>query len=64
MNKFQDQGKWERIKAEIKSKYADFTDDELLQVEADYQKVVGYLQEKYGMSKQKAEEEASMLGAL
>ncbi|WP_150466228.1 CsbD family protein [Francisella sp. SYW-9] len=59
MNKHQVQGKWEQVKAKIKEKYADFTDDELLQVEADSEKLVGYLQEKYGMTKEKAREEAS-----
>lgn len=59
MNKHQAQGKWEQLKAKIKEKYADFTEDELLQIEADSEKLVGYLQEKYGMNKEKAREEAS-----
>lgn len=61
MNKHQVQGKWEQLKAKIKKQYADFTEDELLQIEADSQKLVGYLQEKYGMAKEKAVEEAKKL---
>ena len=61
MNKHQVEGKWEQLKAKIKNKYADFTENELLQVEADTQKLIGYLQEKYGMSKEKAKEEANKL---
>lgn len=61
MNKQQAEGKWEQFKASIKSKYAEFTEDELLQIEANSQKLVGYLQDKYGMTKDEASKEASKL---
>lgn len=64
MDKNQAEGKWEKLKAKIKSKYADFTEDELLQIEADHQKLIGYLQEKYGMTKEEAKEEANIIGSL
>ena len=64
MHKKQAQGEEISLKANIKDKYIDITEDELLQIEEDYQKLVNYLQEKYGMSEEKAKKEANILGEV
>ncbi|MFC4892489.1 CsbD family protein [Pseudofrancisella aestuarii] len=58
MNKHIVEGKWEQFKAAVKKKYAKLTDDELLEVKANSQKLSGYLQAKYGLAKDEAEKEA------
>lgn len=50
-------GKWNQIKGDIKMKWADLTDSDLLRVEGSEDKLVGLLQEKYGYSKDKAKQE-------
>ncbi|AIT08652.1 hypothetical protein LO80_00785 [Candidatus Francisella endociliophora] len=61
MNKHEAKGKWEQFKAKVKSKYAELTDDDLKKIEAGTEKLAGKLQEKYGISKEKAEEQAKEL---
>jgi uncharacterized protein YjbJ (UPF0337 family) len=64
MNKHEIQGKWEQVKAKLKQEYADMTDDEILKFKADSQKLAGFLQEKYGVTKEQAEKEAASLKDL
>ncbi|OIN82936.1 hypothetical protein [Francisella sp. TX07-6608] len=54
-------GKSKQFKPKLKSKYADFTEAEVLDIKADSQKLVNYLQEKYGMTKEDAEKEAKSI---
>lgn len=56
MNKDILEGKWEQIKGAIQSKFGELTDDELMQIKGDTKKLEGYLQEKYGKSKEEAQE--------
>jgi uncharacterized protein YjbJ (UPF0337 family) len=58
MNKDLIKGKWNQIKGEVKIKWGKLTDDELDQIEGNYDKMIGKLQEKYGYEKEKAEKEA------
>ena len=48
MNADQLKGKWVRFKGELKQQYGKFTDDDLRQIEGQYDKVIGQLQERYG----------------
>ena len=52
MNKDQFKGKWTQFKGELKKQWGKFTDDDLLQIEGDYQKFQGTLQAKYGDRKE------------
>lgn len=51
------QGKWKQLKGEIKTMWGDLTDDEIDQIEGKRDKLVGKLQEKYGYTRQEAEDE-------
>lgn len=55
MNEHTIKGKWAQIKGSIKEQWGDLTDDELLEVEGQTEKLAGLLQSKYGYSKEKAE---------
>lgn len=52
-------GKWKQLKGEIKQRWGDLTDDELTQAEGSRDKLIGLIQERYGYTKQKAEEEVN-----
>ncbi len=49
-------GKWKEIKGGLKEQWGKLTDDDLVQIEGKVDKLTGILQEKYGYSKDKAEE--------
>lgn len=48
VNKDQFQGRWKEFKGDLKKKWGKFTDDDLLQIEGDYDKFEGRLQKRYG----------------
>lgn len=50
-------GKWNQIKGSAKKRWGELTNDELDMIEGDSQKLAGKIQEKYGKSKEEAEEE-------
>lgn len=58
MNKDILKGKWNQIKGEAKAQWGKLTDDELDEVDGNYDKMVGKLQATYGYEKEKAEAEA------
>jgi uncharacterized protein YjbJ (UPF0337 family) len=57
MNKDILQGKWQQMRGEMKKWWGQLTDDEFDKIAGDRDKLIGLLQEKYGYSKEKAEEE-------
>ncbi|HEY7496220.1 MAG TPA: CsbD family protein [Candidatus Tectomicrobia bacterium] len=57
MNKDILQGKWRQMRGEMKKWWGELTDDELDKIEGNRDKLIGLLQEKYGYTKEKAEEE-------
>jgi uncharacterized protein YjbJ (UPF0337 family) len=52
MNAEQFKGKWAQFKGELKQKWGNFTDDDLMKIEGDYDKFKGSLQERYGDKKE------------
>ena len=56
MNLEQLKGNWKQLKGNIKSEFGDLTDDELMQAEGEAENLSGVIQEKYGLTKQQAEE--------
>jgi len=44
-------GQWTQFKGELKRQWGQFTDDDLLQIQGDYEKFVGKVQERYGDQK-------------
>ena len=53
MNADQLKGKWMRFKGELKQEWGKFTDDDLQQIEGNYDRFVGKVQERYGDKKSK-----------
>lgn len=48
-------GEWNQLKGSVKQKWADLTDDDLTHIEGDRDKLVGRVQERYGHSRENAE---------
>ncbi len=57
MNWDQIEGQWKNVKGSIREKWGKFTDDDLEVIAGKKDKLVGKLQERYGMAKDKAESE-------
>lgn len=55
MNKEQFKGNWRQFQGELKRKWAQFTDDDLLEAEGDYDKFLGVVQKRYGDRKEEVE---------
>ena len=51
------EGKWNQVKGSVKEKWGDLTDDELTEVAGKKDKLTGKLQEKYGWTKEEADNE-------
>jgi uncharacterized protein YjbJ (UPF0337 family) len=54
-------GQWTELKGKIKSQWAKLTDNDVDSVEGNYEELKGKLQQVYGYSKEKAEEEYNTL---
>ena len=54
MNNDTTEGTWKQIKGNIKAKWGELTDDDIKQAEGNQDHLIGKLQEKYGMTKDKA----------
>ncbi len=44
-------GQWKQFQGELKRQWGQFTDDDLMQIEGNYEKFVGKVQERYGEKK-------------
>ena len=51
MNRDQFKGQWQQCKGELKKQWGQFTDDDLLQIQGDYDKFAGKVKERYGDKK-------------
>jgi len=52
MNKDQFKGSWQQFKGELKKKWGQLTDDDLLEAEGNYDKFLGVIQKRYGDKKE------------
>jgi uncharacterized protein YjbJ (UPF0337 family) len=59
MNKDIFEGKWKQLRGQIKVTWGKLTDDDLDQIGGKYDKFIGLLQEKYGYTRERAEEEVN-----
>ena len=50
-------GKWKQVQGEVKKQWGKLTDDDLVMVEGQKDKLVGLVQERYGYAREKAEHE-------
>ncbi len=57
MNWDQIKGKWHQLKGSARAKWGELTDDELEQLEGNREKMVGKIQEKYGVAREEAEQQ-------
>lgn len=46
------QGRWDQLKGKAKSLWGNLTDDELLEAEGDYERLVGKVKEKTGKTRE------------
>ena len=56
MNSYIIKGKWTQLKGSVQKQWGKLTDDEVDQIEGDAVKLSGLLQERYGQSKEEAEQ--------
>jgi uncharacterized protein YjbJ (UPF0337 family) len=52
-------GKWNQFKGSVKEKWGQLTDDDLAVIDGNKDRLVGKIQERYGITKEKAEEQVS-----
>lgn len=57
MNPDELKGKWEQFKGKLREKWSKLSDDDWQQVKGDKEKMVGKIQERYGIGKEQAEKE-------
>jgi uncharacterized protein YjbJ (UPF0337 family) len=63
MNQDVFEGKWKQVRGQAKEWWGKLTDDDLERVGGKFDKFVGLLQEKYGYTRERAEEEINRRAA-
>jgi uncharacterized protein YjbJ (UPF0337 family) len=58
MNWDQIQGQWKQMQGSMKQQWGKLTDDDLTQINGQKDKLVGRLQERYGIAKEEAQRRA------
>ena len=58
MNWDQVKGQWKQMKGSMKEQWGKLTDDDLTQINGQQDKLVGRLQERYGIAKEEAQRRA------
>ena len=61
MNWDQIRGNWNQAKGELKNRWGKLSDDDIARIEGDRDKLVGKLQELYGMSKEEADKQVKSM---
>jgi len=57
MNKDVFEGKWKQMRGQVREWWGKLTDDDLDKIAGKYDKFIGVIQEKYGYTREHAEEE-------
>ena len=57
MNRDTLKGEWIQVKGKIRQQWGKLTDDDLDQIQGNYEMLVGRLQERYGRSREQIEKE-------
>jgi uncharacterized protein YjbJ (UPF0337 family) len=57
MNRDQIEGRWKQLAGSVKARWGDFTDDEIMEIDGNREKLEGKLQVKYGRTKEQAQAE-------
>lgn len=52
-------GNWKQMRGQVKEWWGDLTDDDLTKIDGKRDKLVGALQERYGYSKERADDEVN-----
>ena len=63
MNWDQIEGNWKEFAGSAKAKWGELTDDEVQQAEGNREKMVGLIQQKYGVAKEEAERQVEEFAA-
>ena len=50
-------GKWNQVKGSVKEQWGKLTDDDLTMIDGKRDRMVGKIQERYGITKEKAEDQ-------
>lgn len=50
-------GQWKQLKGTAKARWGKLTDDDLLRAEGNYDKLVGFIQQRYGYAVDRAKQE-------
>ena len=59
MNKDTMKGQWRQFTGEIKKQWGKLTDDELTQIDGNFDQLVGKIQERYGWAREQAERDVN-----
>lgn len=57
MNWDQVQGNWKQVKGSVKAAWGRLTDDEIDEINGERERLIGLVQERYGMAREEAERE-------
>jgi uncharacterized protein YjbJ (UPF0337 family) len=52
-------GNWKQMRGQVKEWWGDLTDDDLTKIDGKRDKLVGTIQERYGYTRERAEQEVS-----
>jgi len=52
-------GQWKQVQGEVKKKWGQLTDDDMMQIEGNYDKLVGSIQTRYGYNRERIEREVN-----
>lgn len=55
MNSDEFKGKWKQLQGSVKQQWGKLTDNEVAEIEGNQDKLVGKIQEKYGVAREEAE---------